>query len=60
MKTIEEIKSTPKTVMKKPELLAPVGDWETLAAAIKAGADYFIKKPIGKDNMNEVEKILYK
>ncbi len=23
----------------KPELLAPVGDWETLAAAIKAGAD---------------------
>ena len=23
----------------KPELLAPVGDWKTLAAAIKAGAD---------------------
>ena len=23
----------------KPELLAPVGDWETLASAIKAGAD---------------------
>ncbi len=25
--------------MKKPEILAPVGDWETLQAAIKAGAD---------------------
>ncbi|MDP1694734.1 MAG: U32 family peptidase, partial [Candidatus Woesearchaeota archaeon] len=23
----------------KPELLAPVGDWETLSSAIKAGAD---------------------
>ena len=23
----------------KPELLSPVGDWETLASAIKAGAD---------------------
>ena len=25
--------------MKKPEILAPVGDWGTLSAAIKAGAD---------------------
>ncbi len=25
--------------MKKPELLAPIGDWETLSSAIKAGAD---------------------
>ena len=23
----------------KPELLSPVGDWDTLASAIKAGAD---------------------
>jgi len=25
--------------MKKPELLAPAGDWSSLRAAIKAGAD---------------------
>jgi hypothetical protein len=34
MKTIEEIKSTPKTVMKKPELLAPAGNLEKLKIAV--------------------------
>lgn len=39
MKTIEEIKSTPKTVMKKPELLAPAGNLEKLKIAVHYGAD---------------------
>ncbi len=36
---IEEIKSTPKTVMKKPELLAPAGNLEKLKIAVHYGAD---------------------
>ncbi len=38
-----------KTIQKKPELLAPVGDWNMLSAAINSGADavYF-----GVDNLN--------
>ncbi len=36
--------------MKKPEILAPAGNWESLAAAVKAGADavYF-----GLDKLNQ-------
>ena len=56
----------------KPELLAPVGDWETLAAAIKAGADsvYFGIKWINMrsasarnfsiDELNKLMKELHK
>lgn len=39
MKTLEEIKSTPKTIMKKPELLAPAGNLEKLKIAVHYGAD---------------------
>ncbi|MEJ7514712.1 collagenase-like protease, partial [Staphylococcus lugdunensis] len=39
MKTLEEVQSSSKTKMKKPELLAPAGNLEKLKIAVHYGAD---------------------
>ena len=36
MKTLEEVQSSSKTKMKKPELLAPAGNLEKLKIAVKS------------------------
>ncbi len=55
MKTIEEIKSTPKTVMKKPELLAPAGNLEKLKIAVHYGADAVF---LGGQEMDYVQMLI--
>lgn len=66
MKTIEEIKSTPKTVMKKPELLAPAGNLEKLKIAVHYGADavflggqeYGLRSNADNFTMEEIAEVL--